>query len=459
MMEDRSFSRDERGEIVRAPETIGSPVEDAMHTLGPQERVDTCAIRSQQHILSMYGIDIPEAELVQDAIKHDEYSMSDTNGTSIDDVGNLLERQGIDVNRYDNATVAHLISELGPGHKIIVGIDAYEAIADSLPERLVEMQKDAVMERANHAVLVVDVDPRTLDVAIIDPADGCLHSVPVGRFIDAWQDSDCFMMATKESPEEFIAKSGSELGGTTMMHDFDKHDFPMGHVAGVDPQDMDVNQPRLGSLGQVVGAAPGLGGLGHVAGVASQDMDVNQPRLGSLGQVVGAAPGLGGLGHVAGVASQDMDVNQPRLGSLGQVAGIAPRLGSLGQVAGFATDETNSLLSGVGILGSQEVVALDLTGNGDVDALVFDTDGNGTLDALALDTTGDGSVDMLAFDTDNNGMPDAFALDTNGDGALDTFATSVDLNGDGIPDLIGVDLNSDGIIDCTVDPDDFSTEY
>lgn len=106
-------------------------------------------------------------------------------------------------------------------------------------------------------------------------------------------------------------------------------------------------------------------------------MDVNQPRLGSLGQVVGVAPSLGGLGHVAGVVPQDMGVNQPRLGSLGQVAGIAPRLGSLGQVAGFATDETNSLLSGVGIPGSQEVVALDLTGNGDVDALVFDTDGNG----------------------------------------------------------------------------------
>lgn len=455
-MDNGSFSRDELGGIVRAPETIGSPVEDAMYAPGPQERVDTCAIRSQQHILSMYGIEIPETDLVQDAIKHNEYSMSDTNGTSIDDVGNLLERHGVNVNRYDNATVAHLISELGQGHKVIVGIDAYEAIADSLPARMVEMQKDAVMEKANHAVLVVDVDPRTLDVAIVDPADGRLHCVPVGRFVDAWQDSDCFMMATKESPEEFLAENRSELGGTIMMHDYDKHDFSTGHIAGIDPQDMDVNQPRLDSLGQVVGAAPGLGGLGHVAGVASQDMDINQPRLGSLGQVVGAAPGLGGLGHVAGVAPQNMDANQPRLGSLGQVVGAAPclgglghvagvvpqgmdvnqpRLGSLGQVAvsGLTTDETNSALSGVETAGSMGLVAVDLTGNGGIDA--------------------------LAFDTDNNGMPDAFALDTNGDGVMDTFATTTDLNGDGIPDLIGVDLNGDGIIDCTVDPDDFSTEY
>ena len=434
-MENESFSRDELGGIVRAPETIGSPIKDAIYTPGPQERVDTCAIRSQQHILAMYGIDIPEADLVQDAIKHEEYSMSDTNGTSIDDVGNLLERHGVDVNRYDNATIAHLISELGQGHKIIVGIDAYEVIADSLPERMVEMQKDAVMERANHAVLVVDVDPRTLDVAIIDPADGRLHSVPVGRFIDAWQDSECFMMATKESPEEFIAENGSELGGTTMMHDFDKHNFPMSHVAGVDPQNTGVNQPRLGSLGQVVGAAPGLGGLGHVAGVNPQNLDVNQPRLGSLGQVAGVTPGLGGLGHVAGVDSQDMDVNQPRLGSLGQVVGASPRLGSLGQVAGFGftTDEMNHLLNGLETAGSQGAVAIDLTGNGAIDALAFDTDGNGMLDTLALDT--------------------------NSDGVMDTFATSVDLNGDGIPDVVGVDLNGDGIIDCAVDPDDFSTDY
>lgn len=366
MMENESFSRDELGGIVRAPETIGSPIKDAIYTPGPQERVDTCAIRSQQHILAMYGIDIPEADLVQDAIKHEEYSMSDTNGTSIDDVGNLLERHGVDVNRYDNATIAHLISELGQGHKIIVGIDAYEVIADSLPERMVEMQKDAVMERANHAVLVVDVDPRTLDVAIIDPADGRLHSVPVGRFIDAWQDSECFMMATKESPEEFIAENGSELGGTTMMHDFDKHNFPMSHVAGVDPQNTGVNQPRLGSLGQVVGASPRLGSLGQVAGFGFTTDEMNHL--------------LNGL----------------------------ETAGSQGAVA---IDLTGN--------GAIDALAFDTDGNGMLDTLALDANSDGVMDTFAT------SVDL-----NGDGIPDVVGVDLNGDGIIDCAVDPDDFSTD-----------------------------
>ena len=37
--------------IVDAPDTIGTPIEDALYAPGPQERIDSCAIRSQQHIL------------------------------------------------------------------------------------------------------------------------------------------------------------------------------------------------------------------------------------------------------------------------------------------------------------------------------------------------------------------------------------------------------------------------
>ena len=44
-------------------------------------------------------------------------------------------------------------------------------------------------------------------------------------------------------------------------------------------------------------------------------------------------------------------------------------------------------------------------------------------------------------------------------GVMDSFATSIDINNDGLPDMIGVDLDGDGVIDCTIDPDDFSSDY
>ena len=39
-------------DIVSAPDEIGTPFEDATYAPGPQERMDSCAIRAQQHVLS-----------------------------------------------------------------------------------------------------------------------------------------------------------------------------------------------------------------------------------------------------------------------------------------------------------------------------------------------------------------------------------------------------------------------
>ena len=94
-------------DIVSAPDEIGTPFEDATYAPGPQERMDSCAIRAQQHVLSMFGIDISETDLVNDAVSHGEYSEGGTYGTVLSDVGNLLERNGVDVHRFNGATLAH----------------------------------------------------------------------------------------------------------------------------------------------------------------------------------------------------------------------------------------------------------------------------------------------------------------------------------------------------------------
>ena len=363
--------------IVDAPDTIGTPIEDALYAPGPQERIDSCAIRSQQHILSMYGINVSEDALVQDAIRHSEYSVHDNKGTYVDDVGNLLERNGIDVNRYENATIAHLISELGQGHKIIVGIDAYEAIADTLPARIAEMQKDAILEQANHAVVVVDVDPHTFDVSIVDPADGRLHVIPIGRFTDAWQDSNCYMMATKESPEEYLSDNNAlNLGGIDMKHDFDNDALKASYPTDIDTLDTAAPQPRLGSLGQVAGVAPQLGSLGHVAGVA------------------------------------------PQLGSLGHVAGVAPVLSNADLVLDINGD------------GSIDTLAFDADGDGVMDAMTLDTNYDGLPDSFAFDTNGDGVMDTLAtsIDLDGDGLPDLIGVDLDGDGTIDCMLSPDDFS-------------------------------
>lgn len=311
--------------IQQAPEAIGVLEHDFAFAPGPQERPDSCAIRAQQHVLSIFGVERTESELVQDAINHGEYCGY---GTSVDDVGNLLERNGVAVKRYEAASIAHIIAELGAGHKVIIGYDAFEVGAESMYDKLNESLKDLIAKTPNHAVVVSNVDPNTFDVDIIDPADGEMHRISAERFLNAWDDSNNFMIATVESPKEFAY---TRTGGIEM------YDEGIEKISGLTGE----------------GTVPGLGALGHVSGVAGD-----------------AVPGLGGQGHLSGITG-DVASN---LGGLGHVSGYEPNFGDGAVVETVGLDMNHD-----GIIDS---LAIDVDGDGITDFIGVDIDGDGTIDRL-----------------------------------------------------------------------------
>ena len=390
-----NVSSDVYSDIISAPDEIGTPVEDAMSAPGPQERADSCAIRAQQHVLSMYGINVSETDLVNDAIEHGEYGGSH-DGTALDDVGNLLERNGLEIHKYEGATLAHLIAELAQGHKIIVGIDADEVIASSMHERMVEKAKDIVLERPNHAVVVSNVDPDTLDVDIVDPADGKLHRIPARVYMDSWRDSGCFMVATNTSPSEFLNGNdyNDEQGSLSSALNSDSEDSPirmidldgdgLSDVIGfdyngdgtIDEYYLDSDHDGIPDVGvggfQNIDAMPELGGLGHVSGLREDAM----PELGGLGHVSGLEedemPELGGLGHVSGLQEDAM----PELGGLGHVSGLSgedimPELGGLGHVSGLDPDNmANTFETNINGDGALDTIGIDIDGDGIIDKIL-----------------------------------------------------------------------------------------
>lgn len=166
---------------------------------------DTCAIQSQHLVLEQYGIDVTQNEMIEVAKANGWYA--EGYGTPKEYVGKLLEYYGVDINSTEGNNVFNLASELSQGHQVIVAVDAGELVTPD--EEIIEDNT------ADHALVVVGIDTSdTGDVKVIvtDPGTGNRQwAYSQDQFIDAWKDSNCFMVSTEQSPEEFSGGQFQEL--------------------------------------------------------------------------------------------------------------------------------------------------------------------------------------------------------------------------------------------------------
>lgn len=170
---------------------------------------DTCAIKSQQLILQDFGLHFTEDQLRDEAMMYGWYD----GGTAPQDVGKLLELHGVPVSQYENANIFNLVNELAQGHKVIVGVDSGELWHDGILDKFFEDNT------ADHALIVSGVDtsdPNDIKVIITDPGTGnLLKEYSMEEFVDAWEDSNCFMMATN-NPVPDIFEPFNSLPGFDM---------------------------------------------------------------------------------------------------------------------------------------------------------------------------------------------------------------------------------------------------
>ena len=187
-----------------------------------QSYADTCAIKSQQLILTDFGIPCTEEDLVQYSAEHGWYN---GNGTSIEDVGNLLEDAGIQCTKQCDANIFNLISELSQGHKVIVGVDSGELWGN----RFIEWLKDFFLGATpDHALLVTGIDtsdPNNIKVIVTDPGTGeAGKAYPLEQFMDAWSDASCYMCSTNDPVPATVPG----------MENFDYIEGHLHDVAGID---------------------------------------------------------------------------------------------------------------------------------------------------------------------------------------------------------------------------------
>lgn len=182
----------------RPPPLFGTPIQDAGFWDGQQKYPDDCAVKCQQFILEQFtGEHTDEHALVRESWQHGWYTPGA--GTRMEDVGKLLELHGVPVHRYQHASIFHLARELAEGHKVIVGVDGKELVEGN---PLNELFDQLGFAQADHAVVVSGIDtsdPDHVRVLVSDPGTGqAIAAYPLEQFLDAWRDSDFFLVATNE---------------------------------------------------------------------------------------------------------------------------------------------------------------------------------------------------------------------------------------------------------------------
>jgi hypothetical protein len=183
----------------RPDPVVGTPEQDAAAFDGQQSYDDTCAIRCQEFILEQFqpGAEYDETALVREAQSMGWYAPGQ--GTSPEDLGNILELHGIGVNRYEDATAYDLANELAQGHKVMISVDSGELWDNSIKEKIADLGVD---DGPDHAVVVSGIDttdPDNPKVIISDPGTGePAAKYPMDQFVGAWEDGGFQMVSTQD---------------------------------------------------------------------------------------------------------------------------------------------------------------------------------------------------------------------------------------------------------------------
>lgn len=156
-----------------------------------------CAIMCEQFILHVFGIHKTLEELrilasSKDWLKED--------GVEVMDLGAIPEYYGLTVNKRAPADINDIVDALAKDYEVIVAVDGGELIGNPAEEVAEDVLAGGI---ADHCVVVLSIDKEAGSVAIFDPAIGVIPIVvSIEHFIDAWQDSNKYMVTIKPKDME-----------------------------------------------------------------------------------------------------------------------------------------------------------------------------------------------------------------------------------------------------------------
>jgi len=183
---------------------IGNPLNDS-ENWNLQTSPNSCAVMAQINIYeSLTGYQLPEeivCRIAEDIGWYDEQT-----GTPVIYTGNILQALGIPVEKSFDCSLGDIAGALSNGDKVMVCLDAseiwnpYRELTTGLPLE----QNDS-----GHAVWVTGLDIESngsVKVILNDSGlgEGKMMAVDGADFLNAWEDSGCFMAVAKTAPLAMI---------------------------------------------------------------------------------------------------------------------------------------------------------------------------------------------------------------------------------------------------------------
>ena len=177
-----------------------------------------CCLECEKFILQQRGIPFNEQQMLIDAIDH---KWLKEEGTPLHNMGRHLEEAGLTVVRKSNASLKDLEKFLGQGAGVIAAVDGGEIDPQ---KALVEKMEDLVVGRIpDHAVVVVSLDTRENSIQIFNPdSSSMLQTIPLERFLDAWDDSENWLVAAAAPGEMEYEPAPLDLSGIELEPELDE---------------------------------------------------------------------------------------------------------------------------------------------------------------------------------------------------------------------------------------------
>ncbi|NVO20241.1 MAG: hypothetical protein HXX13_11100 [Bacteroidetes bacterium] len=159
-----------------------------------------CVLHAEMYILQLFKFKVDLITLLE---LSDKYGWLSKGGVQFKNIGKLLEFFGFKVERKTNALPKDINEAIEQGYKIIVGVDKGELFLHSKLERIYEIIEDWIEKRPDHALIVTGVQMKadsadSVSVINFENEQPVNYIIPFSQFMDAWKDSDNYMVMIRE---------------------------------------------------------------------------------------------------------------------------------------------------------------------------------------------------------------------------------------------------------------------